>query len=130
MSGSKKTDFPVPMRGNIRKFWEEREALNDTVLNNAGLVTKRFFNLDHQAYQDGALPVKTKELLGLVASLVLRCDDCISYHIVRCKENGITKEEVEEAMSIGLVVGGSITIPHLRRAFRAWDELQPEQPDK
>ncbi len=130
MSGSKKTDFPVPMRGNIRKFWEEREALNDTVLNNAGLVTKRFFNLDHQAYQDGALPVKTKELLGLVASLVLRCDDCISYHIVRCKENGITKEEIEEAMSIGLVVGGSITIPHLRRAFRAWDELQPEQPDK
>lgn len=130
MSGSKKTDFPVPMRGNIRTFWEEREALNDTVLNNAGLVTKRFFNLDHQAYQDGALPVKTKELLGLVASLVLRCDDCISYHIVRCKENGITKEEVEEAMSIGLVVGGSITIPHLRRAFRAWDELQPEHPDK
>lgn len=130
MSGSKKTDFPVPMRGNIRKFWEEREALNDTVLNNAGLVTKRFFNLDHQAYQDGALPVKTKELLGLVASLVLRCDDCISYHIVRCKENGITKEEIEEAMSIGLVVGGSITIPHLRRAFRAWDDLQPEQPDK
>lgn len=130
MSGSKKTDFPVPMRGNIRKFWEEREALNDTVLNNAGLVTKRFFNLDHQAYQDGALPVKTKELLGLVASLVLRCDDCISYHIVRCKENGITKEEIEEAMSIGLVVGGSITLPHLRRAFRAWDDLQPEQPDK
>lgn len=127
MSDSKKTDFPVPMRGNIRKFWEEREALNDTVLNNAGLVTKRFFNLDHQAYQDGALPVKTKELLGLVASLVLRCDDCISYHIVRCKENGITKEEVEEAMSIGLVVGGSITIPHLRRAFRAWDELQSDK---
>ena len=73
---------------------------------------------------DGALPAKTKELLGLVASLVLRCDDCVLYHLIRCAELGFTDEEIEEAMNVGLVVGGSITIPHLRRAFRAWDEMK------
>lgn len=113
----------LQMTGNVKKFWEERAALNENVLKNAGLTTKRFFSLDHQAYKEGALPVKTKELLGLVASLVLRCDDCINYHIVRCKEEGVTTEELDEALSIGLVVGGSITIPHLRRAYRSWEEL-------
>lgn len=117
----------IPMRGDIKQYWEERADLNDLVLKNAGKVTKRFFSLDHQTYQEGALPVKTKELLGLVASLVLRCDDCISYHLVRCREEGISTAELEEAMSIGLVVGGSITIPHLRRAFKSWEEMS--EPD-
>lgn len=112
------------LSGGIKKFWEERSQLNEIVLKNAGLTTRRFFNLDHQAYQEGALPVKTKELLGLVASLVLRCDDCISYHLVRCREEGVSAAELEEALSIGLIVGGSITIPHLRRAFRAWEEME------
>ncbi len=112
------------MTGDIKEFWEKRAELNDIVLNNAGLTTKRFFSLDHQAYQEGALPVKTKELLGLVASLVLRCDDCIAYHLVRCQEEGVDDAELEETLSIGLVVGGSITIPHLRRAHKAWQELK------
>ncbi|MEL6820118.1 MAG: carboxymuconolactone decarboxylase family protein [Calditrichota bacterium] len=112
------------LTGKVKEFWDERGRLNDVVIKQSGLTTKRFFNLDHQAYKEGALPVKTKELLGLVASLVLRCDDCIAYHIVRCYEEGVEAEELEETLSIGLVVGGSITIPHLRRAFDAWDELQ------
>lgn len=108
----------------IAEFQKEREALNRTVMEYADLGIKRFFSLDSQAYREGALPPKTKEMLGLVASLVLRCDDCIKYHIVRCHEEGVTSEELVEALGIGLVVGGSITIPHLRRAFRAWDELR------
>jgi len=108
----------------VEQFSEEREKLNRTVMEYAGLTTKRFFGLDSQAYRAGALPCKTKELLGLVASLVLRCDDCITYHMVRCHEEGVTSQELEEALSIGLVVGGSITIPHLRRAWRTWHELQ------
>lgn len=123
MSGKKSESDGLQLTGGIKKFWEERAELNETALRNAGRITKRFFSLDHQAYQEGALPVKTKELLGLVASLVLRCDDCIAYHLVRCREEGITTGELEEALSIGLVVGGSITIPHLRRAFRAWEEM-------
>ncbi len=109
---------------SIAEFQEEREALNQMVMEYADLGIKRFFSLDSQAYRDGALPPRTKEMLGLVASLVLRCDDCIKYHIVRCHEEGVTSEELVEALGVGLVVGGSITIPHLRRAFRAWDELQ------
>lgn len=108
----------------VEQFKTERAELNDLVMNYAGLTTKRFFSLDSQAYREGALPAKTKELLGLVASLVLRCDDCITYHIIQCHEAGVSSAELEEALSIGLVVGGSITIPHLRRALRAWDELQ------
>lgn len=111
----------------IKKFWEEREQLNELVLRKGGLGIKRFFNLDHQAYQEGALPVKTKELLGLVASLVLRCDDCIYYHLIRCHEEDISDQELEESLSIGLIVGGSITIPHLRRAFKAWEDLKAEE---
>ena len=120
---SRKEETPK-MTGEIARFWKEREALNETVLANAGRVTKRFFSLDHQAYQEGVLTVQTKELLGLVASLVLRCDDCISYHLVRCKEAGVTSEALDEALSIGLVVGGSITIPHLRRAHHTWQSLK------
>ena len=108
----------------IETFQKEREELNDLVMKYAGLGTKRFYNLDHQTYQEGALPVKTKELLGLVASFVLRCDDCIKYHTIRCHEEGVTDTEFEEALSIGLLVGGSITIPHQRRAFEAWGALK------
>lgn len=108
----------------VARFREERERLNKLVLDQAGLTTKRFFNLDTQAYKDGALPVRTKELLGLVASLVLRCDDCILYHTIRCREEGVTREELEETAAIGLIVGGSITIPHIRRLWDAWDKLK------
>ena len=110
--------------GDIDKFQRERATLNELVMKYAGLGTKRYYSLDAQAYREGALPVKTKELLGLVASFVLRCDDCIKYHIIRCHEVGVSSEELEEALFIGLVVGGTITIPHQRRAMRAWDELK------
>ena len=109
---------------NIEKFKEERERLNEIVMKYAGKEIKRFYSLDSQVYREGALPAKTKELMGLVASLVLRCDDCIKYHIIRCNEEGINDDELEEALAVGLVVGGSITIPHLRRALQAWDELK------
>ncbi len=107
----------------IDQFRAERERLNDIVMKYAGLNVKRFYNLDSQVYHDGALLARIKELMGLVASLVLRCDDCVKYHLIRCHEEGVTSEELEEALAIGLVVGGSITIPHLRRAFEAWDDL-------
>lgn len=111
-------------KGGIEKFKAEREKLNQLVMKYAGREIKRFYSIDAQVYQDGALPAKTKELLGLVASLVLRCDDCISYHIIQCHENSVSDEELEEALSIAVVVGGSITIPHLRRALQSWDELR------
>lgn len=109
---------------NIEKFKEGREKLNEIVMKYASSKIKRFYGLDSQVYRKGALPGKMKELIGLVASLVLRCDDCIKYHIIRCREEGVSDVELEEALAIGLVVGGSITIPHLRTSFRAWDELK------
>jgi AhpD family alkylhydroperoxidase len=108
----------------VDKFQKEREALNELVMEYAGQGTKRFYSLDSQAYREGALCCKFKELLGLVASFVLRCDDCIKYHIIRCFEEGVCDEELEEALFIGLIVGGTITIPHQRRAIQAWDELK------
>ncbi|MCR4439673.1 MAG: GAF domain-containing protein [bacterium] len=108
----------------IARFQQERQLLNDIVMKYAGLATRRFFSLDGQVYRPGRLPGRMKELMGLVASLVLRCDDCVTYHLIRCYEEQVSSEEVEEALAIGLVVGGSITIPHLRRAMRYWDELQ------
>lgn len=108
----------------IAEFQKQREELNRLVMEYAGQGTKRFYSLDSQAYREGALPVKIKELLGLVASFVLRCDDCINYHIIRCFEEGISDRELEEALFIGLVVGGTITIPHQRKAIKAWDELK------
>ncbi len=108
----------------VDEFKGEREVLNELVMRYANLQIKRFFSLDSQVYRDGALSRKTKELLGLVGSLVLRCDDCITYHLIQCHEVAVTTDEMIEALAIGLVIGGSITIPHLRRAIRTWDELQ------
>jgi len=107
-------------------FEEKRERLNELVLEKGNLHIKRFFNLDTQVYEDGALSKRNKEILGLVASLVLKCDDCIEYHLSRCREEGVTDEEMMEALSVGLVVGGSITIPHLREAVEKWIKLQEE----
>jgi AhpD family alkylhydroperoxidase len=112
------------MTDRADRFRQEREALNERILARDDLNIKRFFGLDSAVYRDGALDARTKELLGLVASLVLRCDDCITYHVIRASENGVTDTEFDEVMSIGLVVGGSITIPHIRRATQLWEELQ------
>jgi AhpD family alkylhydroperoxidase len=98
--------------------------MNEKILARDNLHIKRFFALDSQAYQDGALPAKTKELMGLVASMVLRCDDCISYHLVQCAQLGATDEELFETFTVALVVGGSIVIPHLRRAVEMLEEIR------
>ena len=106
----------------INGFINERQRLNDLVLAREDINIKRFFGIDSAVYREGALDAKTKELLGLVASLVLRCDDCVSYHVLQARKLGVTDQEFDEVMSIGLVVGGSITIPHVRRAYRMWQE--------
>jgi AhpD family alkylhydroperoxidase len=111
------------MDGRLEEFRKFRETMNEKILESGNLLTKRFFALDAKCYEDGALDVRTKELLGLVASMVLRCDDCISYHLIRCREEGWTDEELNEAFSIALVVGGSIVIPHLRRAVAFLEEM-------
>ena len=111
-------------RNSIAEFRQYRERMNRKILSSGNLQIQRFFNLDTHAYRQGSLSVKVKELLGLVASLVLRCDDCITYHIVRCVEEGVTDAEFFEAFNIGLVVGGSITIPHLRRAVDRLEECR------
>ncbi len=107
----------------IEQFQSYREKMNQKILSCNHLGMKRFFNLDSAAYREGALPAKTKELLGLVASTVLRCNDCITYHLIQCTNEGVTKEEIYEALHVALVVGGSITIPHLRYAFEIIEEL-------
>jgi AhpD family alkylhydroperoxidase len=109
---------------SLAEFREFRERMNAEILGENNLVINRFFALDGRAYEAGALDVPTKELLGLVASLVLRCDDCVTYHLVRCAEEGVTRAQVFESLSIGLIVGGSIVIPHLRRAVDRWSELE------
>ena len=116
-------DEPARDAGTLAEFRAFRERMNTRILDENNLVVNRFFALDGRAYEAGALTVKTKELLGLVASLVLRCDDCVTYHLVRCAEEGVSRDELFETLSIGLVVGGSIVIPHLRRAVDRWDEL-------
>ncbi len=108
----------------VKAFTEFRQRMNKRILDEPNQVVRRFFALDTQTYQAGALDVKTKELLGLVASMVLRCDDCISYHVAQCKEAGVSREEFFETFSVGLVVGGSIVIPHLRRAVDFLDRLE------
>lgn len=112
------------MSERLEEFRRFRERMNARILDEGNLEIKRFFALDSRAYDAGALPVKTKELMGLVASLVLRCDDCVTYHLARCREEGITRPEFFEAFNVALVVGGSITIPHLRRAVDTLDELE------
>ncbi|HEX8917427.1 MAG TPA: carboxymuconolactone decarboxylase family protein [Chloroflexota bacterium] len=109
---------------SIEEWERERERLNQLVLGSGHLGIKRFFALDHQAYVTGALDVRTKELLGLVGSLVLRCDDCVTYHVSRCHEEGVSRDEMVEAMNVALVVGGSIVIPHLRRAVDRLVEVE------
>lgn len=113
-----------PADDRVKQFTEFRRRMNERILAEPNQVVRRFFALDTQTYQPGALDVKTKELLGLVASLVLRCDDCISYHVAQCRQAGVTREEFFEAFSVGLVVGGSIVIPHLRRAVDFLDRLE------
>jgi AhpD family alkylhydroperoxidase len=108
----------------LAEFTQFRQRMNERILAEPNQVVRRFFALDTQTYQAGALDAKTKELLGLVASMVLRCDDCISYHVAQCKEVGVTREEFFETFSVGLVVGGSIVIPHLRRAVDFLDQLE------
>ena len=112
------------MSDRLEEFRRFRERMNERILEADNLEIRRFFALDSRAYEAGALPVKTKELLGLVASLVLRCDDCVTYHLTRCREEGVTRAELFETLSVGLIVGGSIVIPHLRRAVARWGELE------
>ncbi|WNL44782.1 carboxymuconolactone decarboxylase family protein [Dyella sp. BiH032] len=111
-------------KDRVAEFTAFRQRMNERILAEDNQVVRRFFALDTQTYKPGALDVKTKELLGLVASMVLRCDDCISYHVAQCKEAGVTREEFFETFSVGLVVGGSIVIPHLRRAVDFLDQLE------
>ncbi len=109
---------------SIHDFNEFRRRMNENILDSDHLGIKRFFNLDARAYEPGALPQRTKELIGLVASLVLRCDDCVTYHLGQCVELGMTDAELLDALNVGLVVGGSIVIPHLRRAVARIEELR------
>ena len=108
----------------LEEFRKFREKMNERILSADNLEIRRFFALDSRVYESGALDTKTKELLGLTASMVLRCDDCITYHVVRCLEEGVNDAEMFEAFSVSLVVGGSIVIPHLRRAVERLDEMR------
>jgi len=107
----------------IEDFNNYRSKMNEVILSKDNLTLKRFWILDNQAYSEGALPVKTKEFLGLVSSMVLRCDDCIKYHLGKCHELGATTEEIYEVFAIANLVGGSIVIPHTRRAAEYWEAL-------
>lgn len=108
----------------LEEFRKYREKMNERILGAGHLGIKRFFGLDSSAYHDGALDGKTKELLGLVASAVLRCDDCVDYHLIQCVQAGYTNEELDDALNVALVVGGSILIPHLRHAYETIDMLR------
>ncbi|KQC28535.1 carboxymuconolactone decarboxylase family protein [Flagellimonas eckloniae] len=112
------------MPNKVEEFNSYRSRMNDKILAENNKLIKRIFNLDTNAYMAGALDVKTKELLGLVASAVLRCDDCVKYHLESSKNEGATKEEVMETLGIATLVGGTIVVPHLRRAFEFWEELE------
>ena len=114
------------MNDRVQQFTEFRQRMNTRILQHDNQVVRRFFALDTQCYKDGVLDVKTKEMLGLVASLVLRCDDCVSYHVAQCRQAGVSREEMLEIFQVGLVVGGSIAIPHLRRAVDFLDQIEAE----
>ena len=108
----------------VKEFNDYRSRMNERIMDADNLVLKRLFNLDTNTYQEGALNVKTKEMLGLVASMVLRCDDCVKYHVQKCYENGVSKEEIFEVFAIANIVGGTIVIPHIRRAVEFWEQLE------
>lgn len=110
----------------IQEFNDYRSKMNEKLLADNNKIVKRIFNLDTNAYAPGALDVKTKELLGLVASAVLRCDDCIKYHLETSYKEGVTREEMMEAMGIATLVGGTIVVPHLRRAYEFWEALEEQ----
>jgi AhpD family alkylhydroperoxidase len=112
------------MNDAVKEFNAYRERMNERLLSQDNLVLKRLFNLDTNTYQDGALDSRTKEMLGLVASMVLRCDDCIRYHLGKCHEQGISTAEILEIFSVANIVGGTIVIPHTRRAMEYWDALR------
>lgn len=112
------------MIDKVDEFNSYRAKMNDKILSDNNKIIKRIFNLDTNAFTEGALDKKTKELLGLVASTVLRCDDCVKYHLEASYKEGITKEEVMETLSIGTLIGGTIVIPHLRRAYEYWEALE------
>ena len=114
------------MSKRLTEFRRFREKMNERILTAGNLNINRFFTLDTKAYEDGAVDARTKEMAGLAASMVLRCDDCISYHVIRCKELGVTNEQLFEIFNVALVVGGSIVIPHLRRAVALLDEIDEE----
>lgn len=115
------------MSNIVQDFNAYRQKMNERILSQENLVMKRLYNLDTNTYADGALNTKTKEMLGLVASMVLRCDDCIKYHLQQCKEAGVTTDEIFEIFSVANIVGGTIVIPHTRRAVEFWDALQAKQ---
>ena len=112
------------MSNPVEEFNAYRSKMNEKLLSDNNKLIKRIFNLDTNAYMEGALDVKTKELLGLVASAVLRCDDCIKYHLETCYKEGLQKEQVMEALGIATLVGGTIVVPHLRRAYEFWEALE------
>ena len=111
------------MGRKLEEFGEFRTRMNERILERGTRETRRFFQLDGAVYRDGALPAKTKEMMGLVASMVLRCNDCIAYHVIECRRHGATEEEFAEAFDVAVIVGGSIVIPHLRHARDLLDEL-------
>jgi AhpD family alkylhydroperoxidase len=112
------------MNSKVTEFNEYRSRMNEKILGADNLVLKRLFNLDTQTYADGALSARTKEMLGLVASLVLRCDDCVKYHLEKCHEQGVNTAEMFEILAVANIVGGTIVIPHTRRAVEFWEALQ------
>lgn len=114
------------MGKRIEEFNSYRSKMNDRIMETANTNIKRFFALDTTTYANGAPDVKTKEMLGLVASMVLRCDDCIKYHLGKCYEEGVNSDEMNEIFMIANLVGGSIVIPHYRRAVEYWDELNTQ----
>ena len=114
------------MNSSVKEFNDYRARMNELILSKDNLVIKRLFNLDANTYAEGALPVKTKEMLGLVASMVLRCDDCIKYHLEKCFEQKVSTEEVYEVFAVANIVGGTIVIPHTRRAAEFWEALHQD----
>lgn len=110
--------------GIVEEFNEYRSRMNEKIMDSDSLIIKRIFNLDTNAYAEGQLDTKSKELIGLTCSLVLRCDDCVRYHLGKCHELGFTTGQINEAMGVATLIGGTIVIPHLRRAFEFWEELE------